>query len=202
MWAPLWTHVSYHQLFFNCQKYFKFPSSIFRCIEKWIRGNGGGKCPQCNAPAKKGDIRVIYSKSISVVDTTDRDRALKDLEEEKKLRIGAQKAEAQAVIQYQLARTECDRLKEEIRQLKARLEEGCDGPGPGRGEGKERLSQDGGVMSERDGQYVLQKTIKISDVRSNAILIHIYNVYPRLHEWNLIINFVLISEWQCSCDGP
>jgi hypothetical protein len=112
------------------------------------------------------------------VDTTDRDRAIKDLEEEKKLRIGAQKAEAQAVIQYQLACTECDRLKEELRQLKAQLEEGgCDGPGPGRGgggkdmEGRDRLSQDGGVMSERDGQYVLQKTIKISDVSSYAVLL-------------------------------
>ena len=113
------------------------------------------------------------------MDTTDRDRALKDLEEEKKLRIGAQKAEAQAVIQYQLARTECDRLKEEIRQLRAQLERGYDdGLGPGRGTGKtmegarERLSQDGSVMSEREreGQYVLQKTIKISDVRYADVL--------------------------------
>lgn len=107
------------------------------------------------------------------MDTTDRDRALKDLEEEKRLRIGAQKAEAQAVIQYQLARTECDRLKEELRQLRAQLEANCDGLGPSRRtmEGdRERLSQDGGVMSEREGQYVLQKTIKISDV-SYAILI-------------------------------
>ena len=166
--------------------------SLFSCIEKWIKGSGGGKCPQCNAPAKKGDIRVIYSKSISVVDTTDRDRTLKDLEEEKKLRIGAQKAEAQAVIQYQLARTECDRLKEEIRQLKAQLES-YDGLGQGRG-GKtmERLSQDSGVMSEREGQYVLQKTIKISDV-SHTTLTQSYR-YENIH------NFTC-TEWQCSCDG-
>ena len=76
------------------------------------------------------------------------------------------------MIQYQLARTECDRLKEEIRQLKAQLEQDCDGSGKEmeRRE-RERLSQDGGVMSERDGQYVLQKTIKISDVSSYAILL-------------------------------
>ena len=139
----------------------------YSCIEKWIKGSGGGKCPQCNAPAKKGDIRVIYSKAISVVDTTDKDRALKDLEEEKRLRIGAQKAEAQAVIQYQLARTECDRLKEEIRQLRAQLE--CyDGLPPAASRGTaasgERLTQDSSVMCERQGQYVLQKTMKISDV--------------------------------------
>ena len=103
-----------------------------------------------------------------MVDTTDRDRALKDLEEEKKLRIGAQKAEAQAVIQYQLTRTECDRLKEEIRQLKALLES-YDGSDPGNGRktmetARERLTQDSNVMSEQEGQYVLQRTIKISDV--------------------------------------
>lgn len=46
------------------------------CIEKWLKGQGGGKCPQCNAKAKKTDIRVIFAKAISVIDTTERDRAL------------------------------------------------------------------------------------------------------------------------------
>ena len=133
------------------------------CIEKWIKGAGGGKCPQCNAPAKKGDIRVIYSKAISVVDTTDRDRALKDLEEEKRLRIAAQKAEAQAVIQYQLARTECDRLKEELKQLRAQLESYDGLPLPSGGMAKENLLKVSEVRHD-GGQYVLSKTIKISDV--------------------------------------
>ena len=52
-------------------------TSALSCIEKWLKGQGAGKCPQCNAKAKRGDIRVIYSKTVSVVDTTDRDRALK-----------------------------------------------------------------------------------------------------------------------------
>ena len=99
------------------------------------------------------------------MDTTDRDRALKDLEEEKRLRICAQKAEAQAVIQYQLARAECDKLKEEIRQLMSQLEH-CDGLPPStRGTVSERpvlVSSDS--PCEREGQYVLIKTIKISDV--------------------------------------
>ena len=38
-------------------------------------------------------------------------------DEEKALRIEAQKAEAQAVLQYQLARAECDRLREELRDV-------------------------------------------------------------------------------------
>ena len=54
-------------------KLFLFPS----CIDKWLKGQGAGKCPQCNAKSKRADIRVIYAKAVSVVDTTDRDRALK-----------------------------------------------------------------------------------------------------------------------------
>ena len=47
----------------------------FTCIDKWLRGSGT-KCPQCNVKAKRADIRMIYAKTISVVDTTERDRAL------------------------------------------------------------------------------------------------------------------------------
>ena len=136
------------------------------CIEKWIKGSGGGKCPQCNAPAKKSDIRVIYSKAISVVDTTDRDRALKDLEEEKGLRIAAQKAEAQAIIQYQLARAECDRLKEELGCLREQLER-YDGLPLSLACGMRERGTVGGGGShgDREGQYVLIKTLKITEVR-------------------------------------
>ena len=35
------------------------------CIDKWLKGQGG-KCPHCNAKAKRQDIRVIYAKSIKV----------------------------------------------------------------------------------------------------------------------------------------
>ena len=42
-----------------------------------MRGQGGeGKCPQCNAKARKTDIRTIFAKSIRVVDTSERDRAI------------------------------------------------------------------------------------------------------------------------------
>ncbi|XP_019851837.1 PREDICTED: E3 ubiquitin-protein ligase RFWD3-like [Amphimedon queenslandica] len=92
------------------------------CIEKWLKGQGE-RCPQCNAKAKKGDIRIIYTKSISAIDTTERDRALMELEEEKLARIAAQKSEGQALIQYQLAKAECERVKEELRACKQQLEQ-------------------------------------------------------------------------------
>ena len=49
---------------------------MFSCIEKWLKGQGE-RCPQCNAKAKKVDIRIIFAKSISVIDTSEKDRALK-----------------------------------------------------------------------------------------------------------------------------
>ena len=52
------------------------------CIEKWLKGQGE-RCPQCNAKARKVDIRVIFAKSLSAVDTTERDRALKVSERER-----------------------------------------------------------------------------------------------------------------------
>ena len=36
------------------------------CIEKWLTSHP--KCPQCNGPAKKADVRPIYAKKISAVD--------------------------------------------------------------------------------------------------------------------------------------
>ena len=43
---------------------------------------------------------------------------VQERDEEKVMRITAQKAEAQAVLQYQLARAECDRLKEQLRVIR------------------------------------------------------------------------------------
>ncbi|KAK3735543.1 hypothetical protein QZH41_016125, partial [Actinostola sp. cb2023] len=82
------------------------------CIERWLKGKAGlEKCPQCNAPAKRKHIRNIYAKALKTIDTTERDRAVADLEKEKNLRQNAEEAEARALLQYQLVRTECDRLK-------------------------------------------------------------------------------------------
>lgn len=96
------------------------------------------------------------------MDTTERDRALQDLETERSARVAAQKAEAQAVLQYQLARAECDRLKEEIKSVRQKLESfsNC-------------KSDDGGsvecvgVSYDRQGKYELCKTISVSQVNYN-----------------------------------
>lgn len=58
---------------------------------------------------------------MSALDTTEKDRALRELEEEKQLRLQAKREEAQALLQQNLARSECDRLKEELEALKRKL---------------------------------------------------------------------------------
>ena len=87
------------------------------CIERWLKAKSAvEKCPQCNAPARRKDIRNIYAKALKTIDTTERDRALADLEKEKSLRQKAEEAEARALLQYQLVKVECERLKTSLVQ--------------------------------------------------------------------------------------
>ena len=55
------------------------------CIEKWLAGlNNNGtprnKCPECNAVARRPDIRILYSKNISVLDPKEKDDLIKMIE--------------------------------------------------------------------------------------------------------------------------
>ena len=87
------------------------------CIERWLKAKGGNdKCPQCNAPAKRKHIRNIYTKAIKSIDTTERDRALVDLEKEREARQRAEEREARALLQYQLTKAECETLGAKLRK--------------------------------------------------------------------------------------
>ena len=98
---------------------------FYSCIEKWLKGQGG-KCPQCNAKAKKSDIRVIYAKALRMVDTTDKDRALKELEKEKSLRRKMELEAAQMSLKYRMAMEEVEKMKAQLRvqQERARTQAG------------------------------------------------------------------------------
>ena len=87
------------------------------CIERWLKSKGGNdKCPQCNAPAKKKNIRNIYARAINTIDTSERDHALAELEKEREARSRAEQAEARVLLQYQLAKAECERMKLQLQQ--------------------------------------------------------------------------------------
>ncbi|KAL3841397.1 hypothetical protein ACJMK2_019549 [Sinanodonta woodiana] len=129
------------------------------CIEKWLRGQGG-KCPQCNAKAKRQDIRVIYAKSIKALDTAERDRVLQELEKERELRRRLEMDAAQIRMQYQMAVEECNRLKGDIDSLKQQLQKS-------RTTGIFGMSQSSPTKNNSQpllvGQFTLDKTIKICE---------------------------------------
>ena len=51
----------------------------FSCIDKWLRGSGNA-CPNCNEKNTKKDIRVHFVAKLAAIDTSERDRAINDLE--------------------------------------------------------------------------------------------------------------------------
>jgi len=52
------------------------------CIEKWLRG-GGTSCPNCKGKSTKKDIRIHYVTKLKAIDSSEKDRALLNLEETK-----------------------------------------------------------------------------------------------------------------------
>ncbi|XP_064611017.1 E3 ubiquitin-protein ligase rfwd3.L-like isoform X2 [Liolophura sinensis] len=132
------------------------------CIEKWLRGHGG-KCPHCNAKAKRLDIRVIYAKSLKTLDTTERDRALEQVEKEKELRKKAELARAQARLHYQLAIEECNRLRSELDKARQQLQQYRSNPGL-------TPSTSGHSSQANKGQFKPFKVIKILETGGCRVL--------------------------------
>jgi len=54
----------------------------YTCIERWLKGSGAS-CPNCNEKSTKKDIRVHYVSKLAAIDTSERDRAVGDLEKVK-----------------------------------------------------------------------------------------------------------------------
>ncbi|CDS35843.1 e3 ubiquitin protein ligase RFWD3 [Echinococcus multilocularis] len=91
------------------------------CVTKWLMSARPkpGTCPQCNAKAHTKDIRVLYCKKIKAIDTTDRDRALEDLEVERKLRKKVELELSEYKFKLQLACSDVENLRDELNSLKA-----------------------------------------------------------------------------------
>lgn len=93
------------------------------CITRWLKSSHKSKCPQCNTAAKKTDIRPIYARTLKVLDTSERDRALQQLEQEIELKGKLQIEFTQMKLKYQMANQECERLKKELIETKTMLRE-------------------------------------------------------------------------------
>ncbi|GAB6032739.1 RING finger and WD repeat domain-containing protein 3 [Chamberlinius hualienensis] len=82
------------------------------CIERWLKGNPC--CPQCKTKSRRSEIRKIFGRTVRVKDTSERDRALQDLERERSHRLQLE-IESQS-IKYQLtqAKAEIEKLNETL----------------------------------------------------------------------------------------
>jgi len=114
------------------------------CIERWVKTNP--KCPQCNIPARKHDIRRIYARSIKVQDTVDLsnlfhffliyknlfiyfeaelDKALKDIETEKLLRKKAEINASETKLQYLQMSDELNAMTNKYKSLLQQINSGA-----------------------------------------------------------------------------
>lgn len=139
------------------------------CIENWMKSSSKGakgataRCPQCKASAKKKDIRPVFARNLRALDTSERDRAIKDLAEEQQKRQKLELQKNQSVLRLQMALEESERLKKELcehkniideyRRLRARS---------GHNELANGLSQPGSSKSRLVSEFRLEKTVSLS----------------------------------------
>ena len=82
------------------------------CIERWIKEKGShAKCPNCNKPTKKVDIRDIWCKAIKASDDSEFRELKKALENERKLRRTDAATLFQNNLRIEVLHEELDRLK-------------------------------------------------------------------------------------------
>ncbi|KAG0000668.1 RING finger and WD repeat domain-containing protein 3 [Entomortierella chlamydospora] len=84
------------------------------CIFKWIaqRGREGiVKCPECNYPAKRKEVRRIWSKAVVVVDTAERDEAVSRAKKEQESRIRSEQKLANSTLALEMLKSEMAKLQ-------------------------------------------------------------------------------------------
>ncbi|XP_062503680.1 E3 ubiquitin-protein ligase RFWD3-like isoform X2 [Corticium candelabrum] len=104
------------------------------CIQRWLDGCHN-RCPQCNARAKKSHIRKLYATSLVAVDSSEKDNALKQLQDERSARLQAENNQAQVLLDCQIAKSEVESLKRTLSDI-------------------ERLSQTSPALSQRSRSYL------------------------------------------------
>lgn len=87
------------------------------CIERWVRGQRA-KCPQCNAPARRADIRPIFAQKLMALDTVQLDQVVSELNAEREKR---KRSEIDAELmrqKYKLLLNDYEKVKEEYAIVK------------------------------------------------------------------------------------
>ncbi|TRY73195.1 hypothetical protein TCAL_00947 [Tigriopus californicus] len=102
-----WTNSGEHRIAsLKCGHFFGLA-----CIERWLKSVNSHGCPNCNEKAQKRDIRVHFTLRLKAIDTSERDRALKDLAH-------AQGQLRQVQLDYKTLQVQNKLQSDEIEQLK------------------------------------------------------------------------------------
>lgn len=137
----------------------------FACIEKWLKGQKG-KCPQCNAKATKKDIRVLYAKSLKVLDTSERDRVFNELEKEREARRRLELEHAQTKLKYELKTQLVMKLQEELNCLRTATPTISGSQGI-------NLSQSAGSSSQRKFKLIMHSGVDV--IKDSGCRVMAYN---------------------------
>ncbi|KAF9382650.1 glutathione synthase [Podila verticillata] len=96
---------------------------------EWIASqtgqNGKPKCPECNRPAKRSDIRRLWSKAVVTLDTSEKDEAVAKLRKEQEARIRSETDLANSRMAYEMLKIQMTNLqKKHDRQRSLKLKYG------------------------------------------------------------------------------
>lgn len=129
------------------------------CIERWLKSVP--KCPQCNRPSKRTDIRRIYARALKVIDTAELDKALKDLEDERQLRKKSEIETSELKLRFQIMRDELSICQKKYNALLERYNNNSFEINPSGMQRSYLTSDTQGSMN-----FCLEKMIQLTDVKS------------------------------------
>ncbi|KAF9315083.1 RING finger and WD repeat domain-containing protein 3 [Podila horticola] len=135
------------------------------CISKWIASqtgqNGKPKCPECNRPTKRSDIRRLWSKAVVTLDTSEKDEAVAKLRKEQEARIRSETDLANSRMAYEMLKIQMTNLqKKHDRQRSLKLKY--------KSEAKRLKMSNPDEDIKKKFNYLLFRTIPIPGVPTNT----------------------------------
>ena len=112
-----WTNSGEHRISsLKCGHFFGLS-----CIDRWLKSGSNQGCPNCNEKANRRDIRSHFLTRLTAIDTSERDRALANLDKAQKDYRQLQLQHATLKVQNELQTKEIDNLRSQILKLRSML---------------------------------------------------------------------------------
>ncbi|XP_051548346.1 E3 ubiquitin-protein ligase RFWD3-like [Myxocyprinus asiaticus] len=134
------------------------------CIKRWLM-SGGNKCPQCNKPAKRDHIILLYARKLRALDNSEVVQLKRALEIEQGLRRKEELAAAQCRLQLQVTTDENIKLRKEVEEGRRWRAQMASSSSQGAA-----LSLSQTQDSSTGGHYVFSKAVLISQSGGSRVL--------------------------------